>query len=141
MNQYRKYFIIIRLCILHLPLLLQNQSPPDPLLQDVKDWALILNELFLPSWCFNFTAKTQMIFYITTTHCLVRYSCSFKFTKDLFIGFAHNIGQYIQPAAMCHSNYHFLHIIICSSINDCIKAGMVVSPPSSENLFCPTYFV
>ena len=71
--------------------------------------------------CLYFTAKAQMIFYIPAAHSSIGSTGAFKFTEYLFIGFTHDISQYVQPAPVRHTYCHFLNIIICSCGNNCIQ--------------------
>src|SRR5690349_18484056 len=73
--------------------------------------------------CLHLTTITHMIFYITTAHGLIEFGSAFKFTEDLFIGVPHDIGKHIQPAAVCHTDHHFIYLMICSCINDCIESS------------------
>ena len=59
---------------------------------------------------FHLTAKSHVVFHVAASHGLVELSGSFEFAEDLFVGFAHDVGQHVQSTAVGHANYHFLYV-------------------------------
>ena len=73
--------------------------------------------------CFHITTKTKVVFYITAAHGGIRCSSSFKLAEYLLIGFTHDIGQYIQPAPVGHTDHYFFNTVIAGHIDNSIQCS------------------
>ncbi len=86
------------------------------------------------------TSITHMVFYIATAHGLIHFGRAFKFAEDLFIGLAHDIRQYIQPATVGHPDHHFLHIILSTGMDNGIEGGYCTFPAFEGETFLTNIF-
>src|SRR6185437_4976632 len=71
----------------------------------------------------HYAAVAHMIFYVTAAHGLVRLGRSFELTEDLLIGLAHDIGQDVEAASMCHTDHDFLYGMSGGSIDNSVEGG------------------
>src|SRR6185437_5868319 len=71
----------------------------------------------------HYAAVAHMIFYVTAAHGLVRLGRSFELTEDLLIGLAHDIGQDVEAASMCHTDHDFLYGMSSGSIDNSVEGG------------------
>ena len=76
----------------------------------------------LVAGCADFAAKAHVVFNVTTAHGLVYSAGTFKLTEDLLIGFAHDIRQHVEAAAVRHTDHHFFHAFFGRLIDDGIQS-------------------
>ena len=67
--------------------------------------------------------KTKVIFYIAIAHGNIGFYISLKLVEDFLIGFAHDVCQHIQAAAMRHAYYYFFYSTGGGSLYNSIKRG------------------
>ncbi|WP_205127777.1 hypothetical protein [Okeania hirsuta] len=81
-----------------------------------------------------------MVFYITISKTKIRYRCPFKLIEDLLIGFAHDVGEYIKTASVCHPNNDLFDLILSRFVDDAIQSSDSSFAPSNEKRFVSYVF-
>ena len=64
-----------------------------------------------------------MVFYVAIAKGEVRYDIALKLVENIFVCFAHDIGEHIEPAAMRHTDDDFLHAQFAAALYGCIEGG------------------
>jgi hypothetical protein len=65
----------------------------------------------------------HVVLHVAVAHGEVGHGGAFELRENLLVGFAHDVGQHVQPAAVGHANHHFLHAQFGAFANDGVEGG------------------
>ena len=64
-----------------------------------------------------------MVLHVSVPHGEIRDSGAFEFVEDVLVGFAENVGEYVQAASVGHADHHFFDTEIGRVVDSGVECG------------------